>query len=58
MICVSTQMEYECAVISLIYLERLVLVELPNGGFVLNEETYRAAILVCMLMASKVRKAT
>jgi hypothetical protein len=45
-------MEYECAIISLIYITRLV--TLSNGSFVLNEDTWRGAVLSCMLVSSKV----
>lgn len=45
-------MEYECAIISLIYITRLV--TLSNGSFVLNEDTWRGALLACMLVSSKV----
>mmetsp|Transcript_22761 Transcript_22761/g.33248 ORF Transcript_22761/g.33248 Transcript_22761/m.33248 type:complete len:494 (+) Transcript_22761:90-1571(+) len=50
-ICIDSQMEYECAVISLIFLTRLV--ELGNGAFRLDEDTYRGAVLACMLVANK-----
>ena len=45
-------MEYECAIISLIYLTRLV--RLSHKSFRLNEDTWRGAVLACMLVANKV----
>lgn len=45
-------MEYECAVISLIYLARMI--SYSNGIFHLDETNYRGVILACMVIATKV----
>lgn len=51
-ICVMTQMEYECAVISLVYIERLK--EYSNDQFFLTESNWKSVVFICMLMANKV----
>mmetsp|Transcript_9531 Transcript_9531/g.14341 ORF Transcript_9531/g.14341 Transcript_9531/m.14341 type:complete len:467 (-) Transcript_9531:234-1634(-) len=51
-ICIESDMEYECLVISLIYISRMV--RYSEGTFVLNESSYKGVILACVLMASKV----
>jgi hypothetical protein len=45
-------MEYECAVISLIYLARMI--SYSNGIFHLDETNYRGVLLACMVVATKV----
>lgn len=50
-ICYSTQMEYECSVVSLIYLTRFM--EVSYHKTQLNEYNWRSVVLSCMLIANK-----
>jgi hypothetical protein len=50
-ICYSTQMEYECSVVSLIYLTRFM--EVSYHKIQLNEYNWRSVVLSCMLIANK-----
>jgi hypothetical protein len=50
-ICYSTQMEYECSVVSLVYLTRFMGVSCHKIQF--NEYNWRSIVLSCMLIANK-----
>jgi hypothetical protein len=51
-ICVDSQMEYECSVISFIYIMRML--KLYRGSFSLTEETYKGVVLAAMVLANKI----
>lgn len=50
-ICYSTQMEYECSVVSLVYLTRFL--EVAHHNLQFNEYNWRSVVLSCMLIANK-----
>ena len=51
-LCNDTQMEYECMVISLIYVRRLV--KRSDGKLELITENWRGIVLACILLSNKV----
>lgn len=53
-ICTDSQMEYECAIISLIYIERVI--QMSNGMFTLNANNWKGLVLAAMLLSSKVSR--
>lgn len=48
----KSQLECECIIISLVYIERLV--KKTQGRFVLKHNNWRSCIFACLMMASKV----
>lgn len=51
-ICFETQMEYECMVVTLVYIERMI--KFSNGTFTLTDTNWKGVVLSGMMMASKV----
>eukprot|EP00602_Paraphysomonas_sp_CaronLab_P005163 CAMPEP_0185035926 /NCGR_PEP_ID=MMETSP1103-20130426/28080_1 /TAXON_ID=36769 /ORGANISM="Paraphysomonas bandaiensis, Strain Caron Lab Isolate" /LENGTH=463 /DNA_ID=CAMNT_0027573231 /DNA_START=107 /DNA_END=1498 /DNA_ORIENTATION=+ len=51
-ICFNAQMEYECMVVALVYIQRMVTVS--DGGFYITPSNWKGTALSCMMMASKV----
>lgn len=51
-LCNDTQMEYECIIISLIYVRRLI--KTSCGKFVLLSENWKGVFLSCVILANKV----
>ncbi|CAE7775027.1 CCNY, partial [Symbiodinium microadriaticum] len=51
-LCAQSQMEYECAVLSFLYLERVI--RMSHGMFKLDNGNWKGPVLSCMIMANKV----
>ena len=51
-LCNDTQMEYECIIISLIYVRRLI--KKSEGKLVMLQENWKGIILSCIVLANKV----
>ena len=51
-LCNDTQTEYECIVISLIYVRRLI--KNSNGELVLSKENWKGIIMSCIVLSNKV----
>lgn len=51
-LCNDTQMEYECIIISLIYVRRLI--KKSDGKLVMLQENWKGIILSCIILANKV----
>ena len=51
-ICIETQMEYECIVIALIYVRRLI--KSSDGHLVLLRDNWKGIILSCIVLSNKV----
>lgn len=51
-LCNDTQMEYECIVISLIYVRRLL--RTSNGDMVLLSDNWKGVVIACAMLANKV----